>query len=170
MKKNKNGNIRIINEIRPSLLIRIIYGRIVAISLENIEIYPPSSNELTFFTGSSTSGLSPISGHHRIGCNVASLFIQASRTIHSLPWNDTTRTTTTTTMPHYRNWTTRFHRRRESVYRGADWPPPPSVRNTCYLLTKRLDYAFSKVVERKGRGGRGMKPGIFWKLVPSFAR
>lgn len=169
MKKNKNGNIRIINEIRPSLLIRIIYGRIVAISLENIEIYPPSSNELTFFTGSSTSGLSPISGHHRIGCNVASLFIQASRTIHSLPWNDTTRTTTTT-MPHYRNWTTRFHRRRESVYRGADWPSPPSVRNTCYLLTKRLDYAFSKVVERKGRGGRGMKPGIFWKLVPSFAR
>lgn len=169
MKKNKNGNIRIINEIRPSLLIRIIYGRIVAISLENIEIYPPSSNELTFFTGSSTSGLSPISGHHRIGCNVASLFIQASRTIHSLAWNDTTRTTTTT-MPHYRNWTTRFHRRRESVYRGADWPSPPSVRNTCYLLTKRLDYAFSKVVERKGRGGRGMKPGIFWKLVPSFAR
>lgn len=169
MKKNRNGNIRIINEIRPNLLIRIIYGRIVAISLENIEIYPPSSNELTFFTGSSTSGLSPISGHHRIGCNVASLFIQASRTIHSLPWNDTTRTTTTT-MPHYRNWTTRFHRRRESVYRGADWPSPPSVRNTCYLLTKRLDYAFSKVVERKGRGGRGMKPGIFWKLVPSFAR
>lgn len=169
MKKNRNGNIRIINEIRPSLLIRIIYGRIVAISLENIEIYPPSSNELTFFTGSSTSGLSPISGHHRIGCNVASLFIQASRTIHSLAWNDTTRTTTTT-MPHYRNWTTRFHRRRESVYRGADWPSPPSVRNTCYLLTKRLDYAFSKVVERKGRGGRGMKPGIFWKLVPSFAR
>lgn len=169
MKKNRNGNIRIINEIRPNLLIRIIYGRIVAISLENIEIYPPSSNELTFFTGSSTSGLSPISGHHRIGCNVASLFIQASRTIHSLAWNDTTRTTTTT-MPHYRNWTTRFHRRRESVYRGADWPPPPSVRNTCYLLTKRLDYAFSKVVERKGRGGRGMKPGIFWKLVPSFAR
>lgn len=169
MKKNRNGNIRIINEIRPNLLIRIIYGRIVAISLENIEIYPPSSNELTFFTGSSTSGLSPISGHHRIGCNVASLFIQASRTIHSLAWNDTTRTTTTT-MPHYRNWTTRFHRRRESVYRGADWPSPPSVRNTCYLLTKRLDYAFSKVVERKGRGGRGMKPGIFWKLVPSFAR
>lgn len=169
MKKNRNGNIRIINEIRPNLLIRIIYGRIVAISLENIEIYPPSSNELTFFTGSSTSDLSPISGHHRIGCNVASLFIQASRTIHSLAWNDTTRTTTTT-MPHYRNWTTRFHRRRESVYRGADWPSPPSVRNTCYLLTKRLDYAFSKVVERKGRGGRGMKPGIFWKLVPSFAR
>ena len=87
MKKNKkcNGNIRIINEICSSLLIRIIYGRIVAISLENIEIYPLSSNELTFFTGSSTSGLSPISGHHRIGCNVASLFIQASRTIHSLP-------------------------------------------------------------------------------------
>lgn len=157
-KRKRNGNIRNKRNLFEFINSYYIWKdcRKFRVSFEKIDvfihIYPLSSNKLTSLrSGSSTSGFSPTFGHHRIGCNVASLFIQASRTIHSLPWNDTT-TTTTTTMPHYRNWTTRFHRRWESVYRGADWPLL-HLRSTCYLLTKRWDYAFSKAGEQEGEGG-----------------